>query len=72
MNGNNNDDDEFVRVGMFDQYKSSQETLCETHRTHLGAEILNMKESIRWSVYITGAVITIVLSVLNWYFNVVK
>lgn len=62
MNGNNDDDG--------DGYITPE--LCDSHRELLEIKILNMESKIRWSVWLTGAVITIVLTAVNWYLSVVR
>jgi len=68
---NGNNDDDHVAVEVFSQYKIDQTSLCQSYRNHLETKILNMERGIRWSVYLTGAIITIILGVINWYLNVV-
>lgn len=70
MNNGNNDDDK-VTVGEFTQYKNDQISLCKSYRNHLETKIMNMEKSIRWSVFMTGGFITLILTLVNWYLKVV-
>lgn len=70
MNGNN--DDDAVTVGTFNQYKIDQGNLCKSYRSHIETKITNMENSIRWSVFLTGAVMTMFLTAVNWYLSLVK
>ena len=62
MNGNNDDDGNgFITP-----------ELCASHRELLETKISGMESKIRWSVWLTGAAITIFLTAVNWYLSLVK
>lgn len=45
--------------------------LCKSYRAHLETKIGNMEKSIRWSVYLTSAVMGVVLILVQYYLTVV-
>ena len=68
--GDGNGDGDFVTYGTFNAYQEGQSTLCASYRSHIETKIDGMEKSIKWSVYLTGAAISIVLGLVNWYLNV--
>ena len=45
--------------------------LCAESRAHMETKIDNMERSIRWSVYLTSAVMGVVLILVQYYLTVV-
>lgn len=45
--------------------------LCAESRAHMETKIDNMERSIRWSVYLTSAVMGLVLILVQYYLTVI-
>lgn len=71
MSDEGNGDGDFVTFGEFRLYQKSQHELCASYRGHIETKIDGMEKSIKWSVYLTGATISLLLGLVNWYLNVV-
>ena len=63
----NGDGNPYVSIGVFDQYKNDQSSLCKAYRNHFETKVTNMERSLKWSVYLTGAVISIIVTVVQLY-----
>jgi len=69
--GDGDGNGDFVTYGGFNRYQNSQAVLCASYRSHLETKIDTMEKGIKFSVYLTGAAISIIVAMVTWYVNVV-